>query len=76
VSDIDIVGGSAAGLFAGYLLARQGRRVRLFDANDVLNVDSRTLITTSRLSDVLGFSLTKPLLIKSTKSISIRLTGP
>jgi digeranylgeranylglycerophospholipid reductase len=55
VSDIDIVGGSAAGLFAGYLLAREGRRVRLFDANDVLNVDSRTLITTSRLSDVLGF---------------------
>ncbi|HEX2227220.1 MAG TPA: NAD(P)/FAD-dependent oxidoreductase, partial [Candidatus Binatia bacterium] len=55
VTDIDIIGGSAAGLFAGYLLAREGRRVRLFDANDVLNVDSRTLITTSRLSDVLGF---------------------
>jgi flavin-dependent dehydrogenase len=55
VTDIDIIGGSAAGLFAGYLLAREGRTVRLFDANDVLNVDSRTLITTSRLSDVLGF---------------------
>jgi flavin-dependent dehydrogenase len=55
VADVDIIGGSAAGLFAGYLLAREGKRVRLFDANDVLNVDSRTLITTSRLSDVLGF---------------------
>ena len=55
MSDIDIVGGSAAGLFAGYLLAREGRQVRLFDANDVLNVEARTLITTSRLSDVLGF---------------------
>ena len=55
VSEVDIVGGSAAGLFAGYLLAREGKRVRLFDANDVLNVDSRTLITTSRLTDVLGF---------------------
>jgi len=55
VSDVDIVGGSAAGLFAAYLLAREGKRVRLFDANDVLNVDSRTLITTSRLTEVLGF---------------------
>ena len=57
VSEIDIIGGSAAGLFAGYLLAREGKRVRLFDANDVLNVNSRTLITTSCLSEVLGFFL-------------------
>jgi flavin-dependent dehydrogenase len=55
VAEVDIIGGSAAGLFAGYLLAREGKRVRLFDANDVLNVDSRTLITTSRLTEVLGF---------------------
>jgi len=55
VSEVDIIGGSAAGLFAAYLLAREGKRVRLFDANDVLNTDSRTLITTSRLTEVLGF---------------------
>src|SRR5437867_13019049 len=55
VSEVDIVGGSAAGVFAGYLLAREGKRVRLFDANDVLNVASRTLITTSRLTEVLVF---------------------
>jgi flavin-dependent dehydrogenase len=55
VADVDIIGGSAAGLFAGYLLAREGKRVRLFDANDVLNVESRTLITTSRLTEVLEF---------------------
>ena len=55
MAEVDIVGGSAAGLFAGYLLAREGKSVRLFDANDVLNVDSRTLITTSRLTEVLGF---------------------
>ncbi len=53
--EIDIVGGSAAGLFAAYLLAREGKRVRLFDANDVLNAASRTLITTSQLTQVLGF---------------------
>jgi flavin-dependent dehydrogenase len=55
VVDVDIIGGSAAGLFAAYLLAREGKRVRLFDANDVLNVESRTLITTSRLTEVLDF---------------------
>ena len=55
MADVDIIGGSAAGLFAAYLLAREGKRVRLFDANDVLNVDSRTLITTSRLTEALGF---------------------
>jgi digeranylgeranylglycerophospholipid reductase len=54
-SDIAVVGGSAAGLFAAYLLAREGKRVRLFDANDVLHTESRTLITTSQLSEVLGF---------------------
>ena len=55
VAEVDIVGGSAAGLFAAYLLAREGKRVRLFDANDVLHTESRTLITTSHLTDVLGF---------------------
>jgi len=54
-SEVLIVGGSAAGLFAAYLLAREGKRVRLFDANDVQHTASRTLITTSRLTDVLGF---------------------
>ena len=55
MAEVDIVGGSAAGLFAAYLLAREGKRVRLFDANDVLHTESRTLITTSHLTDVLGF---------------------
>jgi digeranylgeranylglycerophospholipid reductase len=55
VADVDIIGGSAAGLFAAYLLAREGKEVRLFDANDVLNADARTLITTARLSETLGF---------------------
>ncbi len=53
--DVLVVGGSAAGLFTAYLLARGGKKVRLFDANDVLHSDARTLITTSQLTDVLGF---------------------
>ena len=55
MAEVDIVGGSAAGLFTAFLLAREGRKVRLFDANDVLHAESRTLITTSHLTDVLGF---------------------
>jgi flavin-dependent dehydrogenase len=54
-SEVVIVGGSAGGLFAAYLLARAGRKVVLFDANDVLHTSSRTLITTSQLAEVLGF---------------------
>ena len=54
-ADVDVIGGSAAGLFAAYLFAREGKKVRLFDANDVLHTESRTLITTSQLSEVLGF---------------------
>lgn len=54
-SEIVVVGGSAAGLFAAYLLAREGKSVRLFDANDVQHTAARTLITTARLTEVLGF---------------------
>lgn len=55
MAEVNIIGGSAAGLFTAYLLAREGKSVRLFDANDVLNVECRTLITTARLAEVLGF---------------------
>ncbi|MGH7775216.1 MAG: FAD-dependent monooxygenase [Candidatus Binatia bacterium] len=54
-SEAVIIGGSAAGLFAAYLLARDGVRVRLFDANDVLRTSPRTLIATSQLTEILGF---------------------
>ncbi|MBI4525493.1 MAG: NAD(P)/FAD-dependent oxidoreductase [Deltaproteobacteria bacterium] len=54
--DVVVVGGSAAGLFTAYLLAKEGVRVRLFDANVVTRASSRTLIATSHLNDVLGFS--------------------
>jgi flavin-dependent dehydrogenase len=54
-SEVDIIGGSAAGLFAAYLLARGGKRVRLLDSNNVLHAPQRTLITTGHLTEVLGF---------------------
>ena len=51
---IAIVGGSAAGLFTAYLLARAGRAVRLFESQDGFDSESRTLIVTDRMRDTLG----------------------
>lgn len=51
-----IIGGSAAGLFAAYLLAKEGAKVQVFDAGDPFEPVARILITTSRLIDVLEFN--------------------
>ena len=51
---IAIVGGSAAGLFTAYQLARAGADARLFEGKDRLDSAPRTLIVTDRMRDVLG----------------------
>jgi flavin-dependent dehydrogenase len=48
------VGGSAAGLFTAYLLARAGRAARLFEGQEGLDSAPRTLIVTDRMREVLG----------------------
>ena len=53
--DVAVIGASTAGLFGAYLLARQGRQVRLFDQRQRLGPTQRTLIVTNRISQVLGF---------------------
>ena len=52
---IAVVGASTAGLFAAALLAEKGLSVRVYEANGSFNALPRTLIVTSRLSQVLGF---------------------
>ena len=52
---VAVIGASSAGLFAAYLLAQEGCRVTLFDQREALGPPLRTLIVTSRLSQVLGF---------------------
>ena len=52
--DISIIGGSAAGFFSSYLLARQGLNVRLYEATDPINPPPRTLIVTKYMRDLLG----------------------
>lgn len=51
---ITVVGGSAAGFFAAYLLAREGRAVDIFEQSPRLDAAERTLIVTHRMKDLLG----------------------
>jgi len=51
---VAIVGGSAAGFFTAYLLARAGRPVQLLERSEQLDPIPRTLIVTSRMRDLLG----------------------
>jgi len=52
--DISIIGGSTAGFFMAYLLARRGLRVRVFEAANRLDPSPRTLIVTPHLNSILG----------------------
>jgi flavin-dependent dehydrogenase len=54
MESVAVVGGSAAGLFTAYLLARAGRSVQVFERSTNLDARPRTLIVTSRMEDVLG----------------------
>ena len=51
---VAVVGGSAAGLFASALLARQGLPVRIFERIEALEPGARTLIVTQRMRGLLG----------------------
>ncbi len=51
---VAVVGGSAAGFFAAYLLARKGVPVRVFEQSEQLDAAERTLIVTRRMNDLLG----------------------
>lgn len=52
--DVSIIGGSAAGCFTAYLLARQGVKVRLFEAAERIDPTPRSLIVTDYIEDLLG----------------------
>ena len=51
---VAVVGGSAAGLFASALLARQGVPVRIFERIEAMEPGARTLIVTQRMRGLLG----------------------
>ena len=53
-SPISVVGGSSAGFFAAYLLAREGLAVEVFEQSPKFEAAERTLIVTRRMKDLLG----------------------
>lgn len=54
IGDVAIVGGSAAGFFTAYLLARQGVSVHLFEQSQQVDAAERTLIVTQHMNEILG----------------------
>ena len=49
-----VIGGSAAGFYTAYLMAKGGAKVELYEAAEALEPPPRTLIVTSRLRDEVG----------------------
>ena len=66
-SDVIVVGAGTAGLYAAYHLAKNGARVRVFEASERVGPPARTLIITSRLLDALGFVPTSAILNRTAK---------
>lgn len=53
--NVAIIGASAAGLYAAYLLAKEGVPVQVYEAGETIGPPARTLIVTSQIVPVLGF---------------------
>lgn len=62
-----IIGASTAGLFGAYLLAKECVPVHVYDERESLGQPPRTLIMTSKLSEVLGFVPNAAILNKVTR---------
>lgn len=62
-----IIGASTAGLFGAYLLAKERIPVQVYDERESLGQPPRTLIVTSKLSEVLGFVPNAAILNKVTR---------
>jgi len=79
-----IIGASTAGLFAAYLLAKERIPVWVYDERESLGQPARTLIVTSKLSEVLGFVPREAILnrvdrielLSANRHASVRLQEP
>jgi flavin-dependent dehydrogenase len=72
--DVAIIGGSAAGFYTAYQLAKKGLGVRVFEATDALGPPPRTLIVTSYLSSLIG-SLCEDSVINKIQSYDLYADG-
>jgi len=72
--DVAIIGGSTAGLFTAYLLAREGVSVRVFEAAECVELRPRTLIVTSRMNDW-GGSLCESAVVNKIRHLELFADG-
>ena len=52
---VSVIGASVSGLFSAYLLAKEGVEVEVYERGDALGRPSRTLVVTSKISEILDF---------------------
>lgn len=72
--DVAIIGGSAAGFYTAYLLAREGHKVRVYEAEEEIQSSPRTLIATSYIEDLMG-SLCKSSVINKIRRFELFADG-
>lgn len=81
---VTIIGASLGGLFAGYLLAKGGMQVELYERSPQLGKPPRTLIVTEKLIDLLEFTPQEAILnrvkrfeiFSKSRSLSLELSTP
>lgn len=71
---VAVVGGSAAGFFTAYLLARKGVSVRVFEQSERLDAAERTLIVTRRMNDLVG-AAGKPSIVNEVRKFELFTDG-
>ncbi|MCX7973838.1 MAG: NAD(P)/FAD-dependent oxidoreductase [Candidatus Aminicenantes bacterium] len=79
-----IVGASSAGLFAAYLLAKEGHQVKVFEKSFQIGLPRRTLIVTNKFQEFLGIESEEVTINKikymklssNGKSVTIELKPP
>ena len=52
---VSVIGASVSGLFTAYLLAKKGVEVEVYERENVLGWPPRTLVVTSKISEILDF---------------------
>lgn len=72
--NVAVVGGSIAGLYVAMLLARNGHRVRLFEAMREPGSDERSLIVTGKYRDILG-ELGEPAIVNEVRRFRLHAAG-
>jgi flavin-dependent dehydrogenase len=72
--NVAVVGGSAAGFFTAYLLARKGVPVRVFEQSETIDAAQRTLIVTQRMNELLG-AAGKPSIVNKVRRFELFTDG-